>query len=273
MNILNSLMKRNNLQSNIPVPKFDLNDMLHIPHETKDINLIHLCAAAAQSWEAVYTGANGLRYLTHEEELSFFKVTSKEVCSPSEEDLSSIHKWSNNVPITPQIRKAYWFVSTFSNCATTTLCVETMLKELMKMDIQYINHEKSKLILKTCKVCGFSVQKKDGFISYNVIYGVEPDPANIHFSHELHNHIVISVRDTEGEIYIIDLAGAQFGNFSNDENNPHIIIEKLSIWRQKYFKSCNESSCSSYTTDQSGKYNRAKQFSKILFNFFRIFTD
>ena len=196
MNNLNLLLsKANNTHySYIPTPKFNSDDMImDIPYEAADIKLIHICAVAAQSWEAVYTGANGLRYLSHEENYSVFKVVSKEFCGATDEDLSSITKWANKVPITPEIRRCYWFLSTFGNCATISLCVEIMIEELIKMNIQQISHEDGKLVLKTAKVCGFSVLKKDNFESFCLIDEIKPDSKTAHLTYESHNHIVLSI--------------------------------------------------------------------------------
>ena len=117
------------------------------------------------------------------------------------------------------------------------------------------------LQLDTAVIRGYSVVKRDSFESFTY---VDNSLEESHTENESHNHVVIVIKDQLKQEHVIDLAGAQFGIFG-DDNFPHIVILPIDKWRNR-FDRCSDSVAR--FPKLGGKLDRIRMIAEIVFNFY-----
>ena len=242
----------------IPAPSINESDLIT---DLDFGNMIDICRMSCQAWELAHTGMNGLRYENFEETMDLLEVYSREICKSNGEDLSSIMKWCDSALISPKTRRAYWFASTMSNCASLTFLLDILLKKLRKQKKTTMAYDTLIFQLDSAVICGYSILKKNGF-ECNKYVNNRVDES--HTQHEGHNHVVLTVKDQLNLEHVIDLSGSQFGSFGHDDT-PQIVILPIEEWRSR-FSRCRESTPSFPNID--GKLDRIELIGGLVFNFY-----
>lgn len=192
-----------------------------------------IAALAMHAWEICHNGVNGLRYGSYSETDELIECISREVCGANEEDLSSAAQYLQDVPHTEASLRAYWFARTFSNCSSVSLTFMTTLKALVS-DISIASHDDIDFKLSTAAIKGFSLQTKGELESKSITTDLETDSTTYHQWFESHNHVIVSLESVSGQLFALDLSGAQFGQFGQNLGHPYFILEPMDEWKQRF---------------------------------------
>jgi hypothetical protein len=225
---------------NIPRPSLD---QAVVPPTWDATSLFDICETASMAYEISSSGMNGLRYASFEHdvsELSGLHVVSTEVCSASEEDVSSIIKYASSDGLSDtNIMKAYWFVRTFSSCAVVASGLLATLVAVRGKSRTSVHLPSSgiSLSLTSARLQGFEVCAM--IDARNEVDGMPLNKRSHNKPMERISHVVVLMTDGGGTDYVVDLAGSQFGIFGHDARRPQVVVEDVQTWK-KHFLVCVE---------------------------------